>query len=327
MKSKKFAILFFTGALPVLLSSQAGAAQPAGGIDKSDPHVVFAYQGDAVLTQAAIDAAFSRIPEKDRLMFIRDGARVDELVKSLLQAEVVAMDADKAGFSSDPQVMERVRLAARKELAMAWIEAQAGRVPDADYAAMAHEDYLAHPEKYASEATLDVSHILIGTKDRSPEDALQLAGELKARLSADPSLFDSMVAEYSDDPSKKDNGGKFLNVKHGQMVKPFEQAAYALSSPGQISDPVRTEFGYHLIRLDHRHESTIPPFEEVRLKAEAQMKAKHEESYRINFLQKLLQDPIVLPEGSVEIMAKRHFGENLEKAPVYTEHGIKTDTE
>ncbi len=305
--------------------AQSGPAQTGSAetIDKTNPQQVLAYQGDAVLTQAAIDGAFSRIPETDRLMFVRDGAKVDQMIKSLLQAEVVAMDADKAGFSNDPVVRERVRLAARKELAEAWLDEQTQRMPEADYAAMAHEDYLAHPERYATEVKLDVSHILIGTDKRTPEEALALARELKTRLTADPALFDSLVEEYSDDPSKSSNKGKFINVRHGQMVKPFETAAYALKEPGQISDPVRSEFGYHLIRLDRRQESEAPPFEKVREQAEAQMKAKHASEYRLIFLQKLLKEPIVFPEGSIEIMARRYFGENLEKAPIFTEEGIQ----
>ena len=48
-------------------------------VDKTDPDVVFAYQGDAVLTQTGLDAAFSKINGEHRLAFIRDGARVDQL--------------------------------------------------------------------------------------------------------------------------------------------------------------------------------------------------------------------------------------------------------
>lgn len=300
---------------------------PDGTIDTSDPQQVLAYQGDAVLTQAAIDGAFSRIPEKDRLQFVRDGAQVDKLVKSLLQAEVLALDADKHDFGSDPVVFERVRLAARKELATAWLQEQDKRVPAADYAAMAYEDYLAHPEKYTTEVKLDVTHLLLSTKERTADDALALATQLRARLSEDPSLFAALVMEYSDDPSKKSNAGKFLKIKHGQMVKPFELAAYALTSPGEISAPVETEFGYHLIRLDRRYESEVIPFEEIKEKAVAQMQVKHIDSYRGSFMQKLLQEPIVFPPGSIEIMARRYFGEDLEKAPVFTEEGIKMGTQ
>jgi peptidyl-prolyl cis-trans isomerase C len=296
-------------------------------IDTTDPQQVLAYQGDAVLTQDAIDAAFSRIPEQDRLAFVRDGGKVDTMIRSLLQAEIVALDAEKAGFEKQTEVLERVRLAARKEIAEAWIQELAKRTPAADYAAMAHEDYLAHPEHYATGVKLDVSHILIGKREHKPEDALTLAKQLKERLAEDPSQFDAMVAEYSDDPSKAANKGKFTNVRRGQMVKAFEDTAYRLSSPGQISDPVETEYGYHLIRLDRRIESQVPPFEQVKEVAEARMKAKHVESYRASYLQKLFSEPVVFPEGSIEIMARRYFGDELEKAPIYTEEGIKTNSE
>jgi len=305
---------------PPYLWAEPGADE---AVDKNDPQQVLAYRGDAILTQAAIDAAFSRIPEESRIAFVRDGAKVDKLVQSLLQAETVAMDADRAGFSQEPRIMERVRLAARQELAQAWLDEQANLTPEADYAAMAYEDYLAHPEKYMSEVLLDVTHILIGTKERTAEEALALAKELKARLSADPTLFDSLVKEYSDDPSAAHNAGRFLKVRPGQMVKPFEQAAYGLSIPGQISDPVETEFGYHLIRLDKRYDAKVIPFDRVKENAEEQMRAKHIESYRTAFMQKLLQDPVIIPKGAVEVMAKRYFGENLKNAPIFTEEGIQ----
>ncbi len=315
---------FLLAAAPPWLPAQTA---PATAINTSDPQQVLAWQGDAVLTQAAIDGAFSRIPERDRLQFVRNGAQVDQLVKSLLQAEVVALDAEKSGFSNDPVVVERVRLAARKELAEAWLQEQSKRVPAADYAAMAYEDYLAHPENYMTEVKLDVTHLLLASKERTAEEALALATQLRARLAADPALFDALVEEYSDDPSKKSNAGKFRKIRHGQMVKPFELAAYALSSPGEISTPVETEFGYHLIRLDRRYAAEVIPFADIKEKAEAQMQAKHIDSYRVSFMQKLLQGPIAFPPGAIEIMARRYFGEDLENAPVFTEDGVKEGTE
>lgn len=63
---------------------------------KHKPEEVLAYQGDAVLTHDMMEGAFSRIPEDLRLIFVRDGEKVDQLVRSLLQSEVVAMDAEKS---------------------------------------------------------------------------------------------------------------------------------------------------------------------------------------------------------------------------------------
>jgi hypothetical protein len=71
--------------------------------------------------------------------------------------------------------------------------------------------------------------------------------------------------------------------------------------------------------LNKRYGNVVPEYNEVKSDAIARVKAKYLENYRQNFLRKLLSDPIVIPEAAVEIMAKRHFGENLELAPDYQE--------
>lgn len=284
-----------------------------------DPAHIIAYQGDVFLTQDAIDAAFNRIPEKDRLRFIRDGGRVDQLIRSLLQRKVIASDATKAGFDQDPVAAERVALAAQKELAEVWIQKVVADAPAADYEVLAFEDYLANPESYRSAQMLDVSHILLGTDKRSVPEAEMLARTLSAQLAQDPSIFDALVMEYSDDPAKSDNAGRYRAMRSGQMVAAFERAAFALEQDGQISQPVKTNYGYHIIRLNRRYGNIVPEYNEVKSDAIERVKGKYLDNYRQNYLRKLLSDPIAIPEGAVEIMAKRHFGENLELAPDYQE--------
>lgn len=305
---------WFVIVLQVLIVSSL-AAQEA--VDKSDPQQVLAYQGDAVLTQQAIDAAFSRIPEEHRLVFIRDGEKVDQLIRSLLEAKVVAADARAAGYAEDPLVRERLKLAVEKELAETWIAEIERRAPEADYAALAYEDYLANPERYSTAEFLDVSHILVGIEEHTLAEAKALATQLKQRLDEDPSRFDALVLEYSDDPAKDTNQGRYKRMQRGTMARPFEKAAYALEEPGDISDPVRTDYGYHLIRLDTRYEPIVRPWEKVRDEAIARVRQKHVNAYKIRYLKTLLMEPIRFPEGSVEVMARRHFGEDLEKAPVF----------
>ena len=53
------------------------------------------------------------------------------------------------------------------------------------------------------------------------------------------------------------------------------------------------------------------------------MKAKYIADFRLSYMQKLLMSPVVFPDGSVEIMAKRYFGENLEEAPIFSEDGVE----
>jgi len=297
----------------------AVANEPTQEELKVDPAEIIAYKGNVMLTQDEIDAAFSKVPEKDRLRFIRDGGRVDQLIKSLLQRKVIASEARKAGFDREPMTVERMSLAAQKELAEAWLQHLLEDAPPADYEALAYEDYLANPDAYRSEEIVDVSHILIGTETRTAEEAEQLANVLKAKIDEDPSSFDALVIEYSDDPAKSVNDGRYPEMRRGQMVVSFERSAFAMEHSGQISKPVKTDYGYHIIRLNGRHGNNVPEYAEVKSAAMERVKQAYLESYRQNYLRNVLKDPIVTPDGAVEIMARRHFGENLEFAPVYQE--------
>lgn len=324
--------MIFRGILILLVvgiwqSSHAESQSQGGSVDKSDPQQVFAYQGDAVLTQAEVDAAFSKIDEDYRLSFIRDGARVDKLVKSLMKVKVVALDAKASEYHLDPLIRDRMIQAANQELADAWIEKIADNAPEADYEAMAYEDYLANPEKYRTEKRIDVSHILIATENRSDADAKALAETVREQVLDAPDEFERLVEEYSDDPGKVRNKGLYTQVRRGQMVKPFENAAFALENPGDISDLVKTEYGYHIIRLEKRRDGRQRSFDEVREEAVASAEQRHRAEYQQRYMSEILSEPIVLPEGSVEVMLKRYFGENLENAPRFDLNGIKTSPE
>ncbi len=299
--------------------SHVNAQEAAKSIDKNDPDQVLAYQGSAVLTQQEIDAAFMQIPEKSRLAFIRDGARVDQLVRNLLEIKMLKNDAVAQGLTDDVLVATAVEMAADKELAKIWTQRIPSMAPEADFVAMAREDYLANPQSYDKSASIDLTQILLSTDERSMPEAQELALELKERLNQQPELFQRLVAEYSDDPSKITSFGQLKNVTKGKMVPSFEKEAFELQEVGQISDPVTTQYGVHLIRLDAKNSAGIPAFEDIREEAIERQKAEFQKTYLRKYLSQLFSEPAVFPEGAIEIMAKRYFGENLEKAPIYSE--------
>lgn len=96
------------------------------------------------------------------------------------------------------------------------------------------------------------SHILLKLpKDASPEDTLKVYQkilEIKKELKNEKNNFETIAKKYSEDPSVKDNAGDLGYFKAFQMVYPFEEAAYNLAV-GEISNPVRTSFGYHLVKV------------------------------------------------------------------------------
>jgi dolichyl-phosphooligosaccharide-protein glycotransferase len=93
-------------------------------------------------------------------------------------------------------------------------------------------------------------HILISTQNRDVEEALKIIEEIKEKANANN--FAELAMTYSEDAGSKDNGGQLGWFGKGAMVPEFEEAAFSLNK-GQISDPVKTQFGYHLILvLDKR---------------------------------------------------------------------------
>jgi len=309
-------LALLSGWIFLLASGSANAEEITVQVD---PAEIIAYSGEVYLTQKELDAAFTRISEKDRLAFIRDGAKVDQVIQSLLTRKALAADATRAAYDQSPLMPELVALAAQKELAENWLLQVVRNAPEADFEALAYEDYVSNPDTYRTEEILDISHILIGNKERSNQDAELLADLLITRLEKDPSIYGELVMEYSDDPAKTSNGGRYPEMHRGQMVAPFEKAAFALKEPGQISVPVETDYGFHIIRLNARHGNTVPDYDAVKDQAVATARRKYYENYQQRYLRNLISDPIVIPDGAVEIMARRHFGEDLELAPDFVE--------
>jgi len=278
-----------------------------------------ATMGDVVLTQGEIDAAFSKIPEDIRLTFIRDGKKVEALVRNLLTNKALAAEALKIGYQQNTLVSLRVEQARESALAQEWIKKVTDDAPDGDYEAIAQEKYLVNPGQWKTQDRIDVSHILISSEIRPVEAAEKIATELWQELEQDPGRFDAMVTEYSDDPSSAANGGRFPDVKRDDMVEAFQAVAFSLESPGEISAPVVTEYGVHIIRLNKKIPGTVPAFEEIREKAVYEARVEYLEEYRNKYMRNLLSNPIVLSDGAAEAMAKRYFGENLELAPDYSD--------
>ena len=115
----------------------------------------------------------------------------------------------------------------------------------------------------ADPGRLQVAHILIQSSEYAPEDdetLLKRANEVYAQIKEGED-FGELVQKYSADDNTRDFGGMLPYFGLGNMVLPFEQAAFALKNVGDVSEPVQTRFGYHIIKLLDRRE--YPSFEEL----------------------------------------------------------------
>lgn len=146
---------------------------------------------------------------------------------------------------------------------------------------VSEEDVLATYESDRStntpEEQRDASHILLQVNaDRDEEQARTLLEEIKVRIDAGESFAD-LASEYSEDPGSAQNGGSLGAMTQGAFVPEFEAALWALRE-GEISEPVRTDFGYHLISLNSITISEYPEYEQLRNEIENRLRREQAET-------------------------------------------------
>jgi peptidyl-prolyl cis-trans isomerase D len=130
-------------------------------------------------------------------------------------------------------------------------------------------------QRLAGQEQRRASHILInGAKDAPAADrqkARVKADELLAALRKDPKAFAELARKNSQDPGSATKGGDLDFFARGAMVKPFEDAAFALEK-GAISDVIESEFGFHIIQLTDIKAPKAPSFEAMRPQLEADLR-------------------------------------------------------
>lgn len=120
------------------------------------------------------------------------------------------------------------------------------------------------------------SHILLTQGDKDDDKLKENIDELKLRLDQGAD-FATLAREFSEDPGSATDGGDLGEVERGSMVKPFEAALFELTV-GQVSEPVKTQFGWHLIKLHGVSGGETKTYEQARDEIENQLKSDIAES-------------------------------------------------
>jgi peptidyl-prolyl cis-trans isomerase C len=215
------------------------------------------------VTVLDFEAALARIPEDKRGEVRISQERIATLLDSAYVARQVATRARAAGLDKDPVVQKRLEQAQDAVLAdlyMAELDRTA-KLPNLEQ--RARELYLADIDKFKTENEIYVQHILVGLVGRTREQALERAKELRAELDTGKEEFLAMAKRLSDDPDKRRNGGD-LGWYSIRTLEPEIGQAAATMKKGEVSQPVQTRHGYHIIKFIDRRASTTTPFEAVK---------------------------------------------------------------
>ncbi len=199
------------------------------------------------------------------------------------------------------QTVEGVRDNIRASLKQdRWLDAEVdkrGGVSDKD----AETFYKENGEKFVQPPQVRASHILLRVEaEAKPEEVIakeKAATAIAARVKKGED-FAKLAKELSEDPSAKENSGDLDFFDQGQMVPEFSKAAFAMKK-GEISEPVRSQFGYHVIKVTDRREGETLPLEKVKPKLMAFLKTQKVEALRKDIRDKA-EVKINLPEPPPE---------------------------
>ena len=285
------------------------------------PAVVFSQTLEAPLAQRGgisvsledIDALLIRVPEGSRAGVVSSYDRIQRLLDTALLNRQMAAIAQKNGVAADPAIQRQVQIATEEVLARAVLDKHLSGSKQPDFSILARERFLASPGDFTEPNQWRVQHILINTKDRTIGEAKAIAEKLlaQARSGAD---FEKLVQEHSEDPGKDSNSGIYVVSVPGQFVPAFEAAARELTKAGEISEPVPTDFGVHIIKLLGYTAAIKPTFEQAKTAALEKVTAEYETRVRGDFISDLRSAE---PKFNEELIAKLRvrYGEGALMTP------------
>lgn len=216
---------------------------------KTDGDQVLAKVNGKALTDADLKRAESEIGAD--LGSLPEEQRRRALVEFLIENQIFADAAEEQKLGSERGFDDRMQYYRRRALRDAYFDKN---VKDQVGEAAAKSFYDDQVKGLKPEEEVQARHILVETEEKAKE----LAGKLKAGGD-----FAALAKENSKDPGSKENGGMLGFFSRGQMVPQFEEAAFNLKK-GDVSAPVKSQFGWHVIKLEDRREKKLPSFEEVK---------------------------------------------------------------
>ncbi|MEL7049072.1 MAG: peptidylprolyl isomerase, partial [Pseudomonadota bacterium] len=243
------AIVTFTAVAATLVGIAAfGLPHQAIAQDAKSDTVVATVNGSKITEK---DLAYAEIEIGGDLGNIPPESRRRVLVEYLIENQLFADAAVSQKLADTDSFGERMEYMRRRALREEYFETQ---IKTSISEAAAKTFYKDQIKGVKQEEEVKARHILVETEDEA-RDLLE-----KINRGED---FEKLASEHSKDPGSKVNGGLLGYFGRGQMVPQFEDAAFKLS-PGDVSQPVQSRFGWHLIKTEEKRKKPLPTFDAVK---------------------------------------------------------------
>ena len=211
---------------------------------------VLATVGGMPITDTEVDEFLMSLGQRGQMYNNAEGRAI--ILEQLIGNKLLLLDAKRNLIEAEPAFKEQLAKLKDNLLANYAAEKAISGVSVSDKEASDY--YEANKEKFSQGETVNASHILVDSEEK--------ALELLAKIKSGECSFEDCAKENSSCPSGQ-QGGSLGDFGRGQMVPEFDTAVFEMAE-GEITEtPVKTQFGYHLIKLNKKSESTIPAFAEV----------------------------------------------------------------
>lgn len=241
---------------------------------------ILATVGTLQITERDVNEFIAGLGQRGQMYNNPEGRRA--ILQQLIGNKLLLLDAKRNLFEAEPAFKEQLnRLKDNLLMSYAGEKAISGvTVNEAE----TKEYYEAHKEEFVSGETVNASHILVDSEEK--------AKAIYEEISSGKKSFEDAAHEYSTCPSKQ-NGGNLGEFGRGQMVPEFDTAVFEMEVGAITETPVKTQFGYHLIKLISKSESKETPYEETKeeLKA-AILNEKRRKAYESKINQLKIMYPV-----------------------------------
>jgi peptidyl-prolyl cis-trans isomerase C len=284
----------------VLQGRPAGApAAPAVAPDK-----VVLTVGDQKVTAKEFESYIEGLPEQLRQQ--ARGPLKRQMAEQIVRVKLLSNEAKKQGLAEEPAMKSRIAFQVENLLAGAAYNSMLAKAQVDDESAKKYYDE--HKNEWEE---VNARHILVkykgspvpvreGKPELTEEQALAKAQELRKKV-VDGADFAAIAKAESDDTQSGSNGGDLGTFKRNSMVPEFEKTAFALPV-GQVSEPIKTQFGYHIIKVE-KHDT--PELASVRAQIDERMKPEMARQAVEN-----------LAKGATVVMDDAYFGPAAAPTPV-----------
>lgn len=267
-------------------------------------------RGNTAVTVEDLKQELSLLPDNQGDAIYYNMEKLSTVVNNLYLRKMLASEAVEKKLDEDPKfsfVLNRLRNRALADMAVEKrLAAEAEKISVRDYELRAKELYRLEPEKYLDKPRIRASHILIKTGERTRELAFQAVLDIRRQLMAGES-FDELALARSEDASAKEKMGDLGYFTEAEMVPTFAAAAFGLKELGEISFPIETEFGFHIIKLTDKKKIDVLPFEQVKEGIISSLKDNATGEIRRQIMKSIAADPEIEIFKDRILALKREF--------------------